>query len=635
MPPFIDTIDSFFSKSDKEILDYLVEWWEIEGTEETSRNATICLVGTYEKAPKLDKYDREYGFFTNVRSPRGDILYYPYKLGQVNIYTQHRAYFQDTEFLEIDVSLSKQQLRKDKKNPFLLNLHGVKDNASLKILDRIEKEKFIKKIFNETGYTLRDAKNTSNALKRIAGDLYTETERFVFELLQNADDVPNHSKEVDVRFKLLSENLLFLHNGKPFDNDDVDSISGIGDSTKRKDAEKTGYKGIGFKSVFTDAETVLINSGGFSFSFDKHSPLYKSKNIDEIPWEIKPIWTEHYRYPREVKECKDFFEFPVSINLEVGNEKIKNYREQIQALFVDPRFILFLRHIKTIEVQGLHNDLKIQKIAKNERYELLNNDIPVNEWIIDDFEFLVTQETRDAMANDKIIPEKLKEINKSKLSFACQIKNDGIINISPENSYLFTYLPTNVNDYKFPFLVNADFLTTANRQSIHVKNIWNLYLFEQIGYLCFIWISRIAQDKKLKSSITHIIPARFNTSTEPIHQHFNKGVQKAIQEVAFLPTSNGDLCKVSDAIVDLTGLSKVIRNTLFIKISASNKQLVDNGLENKRSLCSLGVQVFDTQDLKQIFSSPTFKEALTPELLLKVLIFLQKKQHNFSNIPFV
>ena len=91
MPPFIDTIDSFFSKSDKEILDYLVEWWEIEGTEETSRNATICLVGTYEKAPKLDKYDREYGFFTNVRSPRGDILYYPYKLGQVNIYTQHRG----------------------------------------------------------------------------------------------------------------------------------------------------------------------------------------------------------------------------------------------------------------------------------------------------------------------------------------------------------------------------------------------------------------------------------------------------------------------------------------------------------------------------------------------------------------
>jgi len=598
-----------------------------------SENGTIRLIGTYEKAEKPDKNGNEYGFFVNVRSPKGDILYYPFRLGHVLIYSTHKEHYQNTEFLQLEVSLSKQQFREKIKNPFALNLDKVLGNASLKILDRIDKEKFIKVIFNETGYTLRDAKNTSNALKKIAGDLYTETERFIFELLQNADDMPNEKREVDVKFRLLSENLLFLHNGRPFNKEDVNSIASIGDSTKRKDAEKTGYKGIGFKSVFTDAETVLINSGNFSFSFDKSSPLYEGKNIDEIPWEIKPIWTEHYRYPKEVKDCEDFFTFPVAIDLEVGETKIQNYRVQIQQLFSEPRFILFLRHIKTIEVQGLRNNVKIQKVLKSDRFELLNNGTPINEWIINDFEFGVTTEIREGMANDKIVPEKLKEIQKSKLSFACQIKDSKIESISPDKSFLFTYLPTNVNDYKFPFLVNADFLTTANRQSIHVKNIWNLYIFEQIGFLSFKWISEIAQNENLKLTITNLIPSRFENSTEPIHQHFNNGFDKAIKEIAFLPTLNGSLCKVSDALVDLTGLSEILGNELFVRVVNPAKLLVDNRLENKSKLIGLqGITIFGKDELKKIFTNASFQQTLTPQLLLEVLKFLQEKEYNFSDI---
>ena len=632
MKDFTEQIKQFFSKSEKEILNYLMQWWEIEGTFD---NGIIPLIGIYEKANRLDKNGKEYGFFTNVRSLKGDILYYPFRLGQVGIYSIHNEDYQNTKFLKIEVLLSKQPFREKSKNPFALTVNKVLGDTPLEFLDRIDKEKFIKQIFNETGYTLRDAKNTSNALKKIAGDLYTETERFIFELLQNADDIPNERKEVDVKFILLSENLLFLHNGKPFDKNDVNSIASIGDSTKRKDAEKTGYKGIGFKSVFTDSETVLINSGNFSFSFDKQSPLYKGQNIDEIPWEIKPIWTEHYRYPKEVKDCEDFFKLPVAINLEVGNLKIRNYRNQIQKLFSEPRFILFLRHVKTIEVQGLVKDIKIQKVSKNDKYELLNNDIPVSEWIIENFEFSLTQEIRDAMADDKIVPEKLKEIQKSKLSFACQIKESKIIRMERNQSYLFTYLPTNVNDYEFPFLVNADFLTTANRQSIHVKNIWNLYLFEQIGYLCFTWISQISQNEELKNSVLNLIPSRFNNSTEQLHQSFNKGFDKAIQEIEFLPTSTGILCKVADALVDVTGLSEVIGYDLFIKVTNPNKQLINNNLENKKNLKNLGVQAFDITALKQVFSNKAFQQVLTPEILLDVLVFLQKNNSGFSDVAFL
>lgn len=614
---FSNKIEEFRHKSNKEKLTFLNSFWEFN-----IQNEPFKLIGTYEKADKPDKNGKEYGFFINVRNLNGDILYYPFNLGQVRIWVEHKENLIKQDFWLFDVKLNE---KKDIKNPFQLNLaNKVFGNPKNVFLDRIEKEKLIRKIFVETGSTQRDAKNLSNALKRIAGDLYTETERFIFELLQNADDIPNEKGEVEVKFNLLLENLLFLHNGKPFDNNDVESISSIGDSTKRKDAEKTGYKGIGFKSVFADAETVLIRSGNFSFSFDKYSPLYstlyENQNTEEIPWEIKPIWTEKYRYPKEVKNNNDFFEYPVAIDLEVGNEKIISYRKQISQLFSEPRFILFLRHIKSIEVQGLDSNIKIQKKKKNERYELLINENPIDEWCIDDFDFSVSQETRDAMANDKVVPEKLKEIQKSKLSFACQVNNNEIISIPSDKSFLFTYLPTNVNDYSFPFLVNADFLTTANRQDIHKKNSWNLFLFERVGYLCFEWISKFAQTSELRNSITNLIPNYYENSNELVHLHFNKGYDKAINEIAFLPAYNPLLTKVSDAIVDMTGFSDVIGEKLFHETQFVQKNLIINELQNKESLSKLaGITIFDKQKLKTIIANNRFGELTDIKELLGIL----------------
>lgn len=54
---------------------------------------------------------------------------------------------------------------------------------------------------------------------------------------------------------------------------------------------------------------------------------------------------------------------------------------------------------------------------------------------------------------------------------------------------LFTYLPTSIN-YNFPFLINANFLTDAGRQNIHLDLEWNQWLFNQIPFkTCkFTWV---------------------------------------------------------------------------------------------------------------------------------------------------
>lgn len=122
------------------------------------------------------------------------------------------------------------------KNPFIITLADTKFGLlGTNLKDKLSREAQIRKIFKDTGFTERDAKNTVNALHNIMDDLYSNADdRFVYELLQNADDQPEEGQSVSVILQLLKEHLLFMHNGRVFDTDDVDSICSIGDSTKER-----------------------------------------------------------------------------------------------------------------------------------------------------------------------------------------------------------------------------------------------------------------------------------------------------------------------------------------------------------------------------------------------------------------
>ncbi|MBN2664270.1 MAG: DUF3883 domain-containing protein [Bacteroidales bacterium] len=633
----------FSEKCDEDILEYLFSFWE---TDKKLNNNIFRLIGTYEKANQSDKNGNEYGFFTDIRNHNGDILYYPFNLGQIEIWTLHRDSFEKQNFVQIEVKLQTLSKRQKYKNPFLLGLaSNIIGNPKTTFHERVIKEDFIKKLFSLRGATSFDARTISNALRELAGGQYTDaTQRFIFELLQNADDMPNETNFVNTKFVVLKENLLFIHNGKPFDENDIEAITDIGNSiNKRKNSETTGYKGIGFKSVFKLSDTVLIKSNNYSFAFDKDHPIYNKllkdlyldRTIDEIPWQLKPIWCENYRYPMEVKQSIDFLKNEnVCFALSVNREKISEYSTTIFDLFNDPRFLLFLRNIKTIEVISEHNLNKIQKIRKNDtlnQYEIINNEIVLSEWIINDFDFEVPVEVQNKMLHDADIPDKLKRMSKSKLSFATEIK-ESIISKS-NNSKLFAYLPTDVIKYNLPFIVNADFLTTANRQGIIEKNDWNTYIFEQVGFLSIKWIKQIAENQDLAFYVSNIIPTRFENSNEPIHIAFNKGFDKAIEEIDFLPTINSDFCKAEDALIDFSGFSKIIGTDLFIQIVNPTKQLLNLNTENKAIQNLKGISIFTTGNLKELFLSSNFKNVLTADILLNTLKYLFDNELNIPEAP--
>ena len=86
---------------------------------------------------------------------------------------------------------------------------------------------------------------------------YNDPSHFIYEILQNAED----AKANKVSF-ILNEDFLEIYNdGKEFDDNDVEGITGIGISTKKDDINAIGKFGVGFKSVFAITETPRIYSG--------------------------------------------------------------------------------------------------------------------------------------------------------------------------------------------------------------------------------------------------------------------------------------------------------------------------------------------------------------------------------------
>ncbi|KAK0642855.1 histidine kinase-like ATPase, partial [Cercophora newfieldiana] len=108
----------------------------------------------------------------------------------------------------------------------------------------------------------------------LAKNLYSKDVRFIFELLQNADD--NHfaiakanGKDPHVIFHVHRDKIVVECNEDGFTEANIRAICNVGKSSKMGAQGYIGEKGIGFKSVFKVAWKVWIQSGPFSFCF-KH-----------------------------------------------------------------------------------------------------------------------------------------------------------------------------------------------------------------------------------------------------------------------------------------------------------------------------------------------------------------------------
>lgn len=189
-----------------------------------------------------------------------------------------------------------------------------------------------------------------NSLEKLSSGIYTEGERFVFELLQNAVDAHSANDCLDISIRMQDGYLIFMHNGDEFTRDDIDGICFVGrKGDKVRNTKKIGYKGIGFKSVFGISTKVFIHSGNQCFRFDKDywkdyweehwNSSFGPQNMASeytMPWQVIPIESD---LPISVDEGNA----NVATYIAIDPEDERKLRESIMGLMKSCRFLIFLK----------------------------------------------------------------------------------------------------------------------------------------------------------------------------------------------------------------------------------------------------------------------------------------------------
>lgn len=502
--------------------------------------------------------------------------------------------------------------------------------------------------------TPEQAVNQADSLDALSKDLYADSKRFIYELLQNADDSAINGHSVQVWIKIIGNYLIVAHSGKPFSERDAQGICNINSGTKKSDISKTGYKGIGFKSVFGQSKKVIIYTNKEYFKFDAYhdhgwkwgnSQAYWEQVNDrkfQYPWQIIPIYIQEQSIDSNIYDYLNTTQANVATIIE-----LQNYEETCNALeelSQKTNMYLFLKNISRISFD-VESKVTIA-IDKDEsgQIHLSSNDESRLSWLSKNFKLLIPEGIKHDLAQDTNIPEKFKEATQIDLTLCAQIKNGSITKLNNSDKLLYAYLPTEEKKYNLPVLVNASFLTTANRESLHVESIWNHWLFEKIGVKLFEWIKELVQSE-YQFQAYNLLPNKIES--DYLGDAFNKAIDMALDTIPFVVTNHGGLVRVKDSIVDFTFLSEkdYVGEISIKKLLDANEKYFTANTKFGDKLIELGAIEFNWKQVVNLFSSTCFQEYCSPDNninLIEHLFSLSKqekfnglKKEDFKNIPFI
>lgn len=481
------------------------------------------------------------------------------------------------------------------------------------------------------------ATTQEQSLIQLSSGIYTEEERFVFELFQNAVDAfENSTGCLNVKIAIQNGYLVFMHNGLAFSERDIEGLCDVGNGNKTKDIKKIGYKGIGFKSVFW-SNSVTVLSGGYSFKFDKeYWTDYWDKNWKEsygakdpekrylMPWQIIPIETT----PPDVGiETSDY---TVVTYIRLGRKK--NIGDKIKRLMSDCQFLLFVsaKNIRMTFWEDGEQASSLEKETIDDQVVLSRNGIEDSRWLIYSNDHVeVLPDIQEEMREDGYTPLKLQDAKSFDLSFAIRVDKDKRL-MPMRDAVAYTYLPTSFKfgDEGLPFLVNANFITDAGRQQLHKDSAWNKLIFSRVPYEFLTWMSQIS-DKY--PNYYEVLPKVSYGSSNPLEAAYEEGMKSAIKTVAFIPSANDPTIKLLShhAMMDIIGMSEAISTGVLLRHvnktygkSFDDSSLIRRVWKGSRMLKDYGVFFFDKDCLAKLFEDKECFEGIDVELDKKLVDFL-------------
>ncbi|MGR3809078.1 DUF3883 domain-containing protein [Jiulongibacter sp. NS-SX5] len=493
----------------------------------------------------------------------------------------------------------------------------------------------VESIYKEKAKNDSNSRDLANSLNILSKTVFGDVNRFLFELLQNADDSSIIGSDNKVEFRLYDNYLLFSHTGKHFDSNDVHGISRVGsrDSSKNEDNEKTGYKGIGFKSVFGSSDCVQIVSNKFRFKFDKNHHAWGAKSAT-FPWQVIPIWYE--TLPEELNGRIDYEQVNTIISIE-NKELIYS---EILNVFDDCQIILFLRHISSISFY--RDDEMVFEIHKeptetNSNFNLIYNGDIKSTWYLSDFILTIPDEVKQSIKklSEDECPVKLKSATKTKLSLACLVEENSLAKL--QDTILYSYLPTKV-ELDFPYLINGDFLLNAERTQL-LGNAWNEYLIGAIAWCQLDLFSQLSKTK-YKYEVLNILKTKYTYAGNSFKTAFNSEYEKAIKEVRFIPDTTDNLVLASECLVDLIDYTLIFPEEHIFSIYPGGYRLANLGLKNRQTLSKICADSFGANNISQLtqvepfknFLQNSFKDAYAFMLFLRGL---KQDVEFYKNLEFV
>ncbi len=390
-----------------------------------------------------------------------------------------------------------------------------------------------------------------NLQKVISGDIWESSTRYVYELLQNAED------ENATKFQIYvsKERAKIIHDGNPFTPDDVRNLCYA--ASKKDPNGSIGYLGVGFRSVFPVTDRPEIYSGNYSFRFDKEECM---KEFGESSlYYFYPHWIQQ---PTEkIDQQKTTFILPFK-----AEESFTKSIEQLEKLGVHA--LLFLRSIKSIIIQNEeNNESRVCNITCLEDFKALPSDknIKIGKFLLVDgnvaTRFLVFRRTLqipdDIREDEETIRAKRGEVKEREVSIAFQLDEQD--NLKPIEGYMCSFFP--IKKRKINFLVHADFIVQAGRIAL-LDNKWNRWTMEKAGEIA-VASHLYFQDNPDEPKWTEQFPLVFE-KREEVGEIYEDVFEKPLQEATDNPI-----------VTDIEG--KRISLDKAIKIMEETDELVKRG----------------------------------------------------------
>lgn len=424
----------------------------------------------------------------------------------------------------------------------------------------------------------------SDGISSLLTDLYPENAHFIYELLQNAEDM----NADEVHFSLSANGIDFDHNGtkRSFDIDDIDAITNIKQYKQKKDDPvESGKFGVGFKAVFAYTSTPEIHSGEYHFRIrDYCVPEFDNVEKAETIDREGVSWTK--------------FRLPFNCPDRSSSDSFRELSDELRKL--DESVMLFLQNIKKIVYKIGDGKKHIftrtsdsEHIIKTTRTDPSDPEKHIeSEWLFFSKPVLINDDHTKKKSFPVAAAFALKWSDEKKRNIVVPVRHPG---------RTFIYFPADRENSGLQFYINAPFASNAARNCINDCEE-NSILIQKISDLIFENLTEIREMGLLDENFIEVLPNKEDIENYSFISVYNK-IIIAFMTYEIYPVGANQYKKAEDLITGPAEIFNLINTDDFFKITGKRKYWIQAPSDSrlKKFSQNLNIEEYDESILWSIF----------------------------------